>query len=113
VNVFSDPIKANGDFVGPIGFTIGSRNNLRGPRYANQNLGLAKTFPVYKESVNLKFRADAFNAFNHPSFNIPGSDANNLGPPANEVTINSGVFGQITSTASTPRVLQFSLRLEF
>ena len=113
VNIFSDPVAANNDFTGPVGFTIGSRNNLRGPRYFNQNLGLAKTFPIYKERVNLKFRADAFNAFNHPSFDIPGSDANNLGSPSSQVTINSGVFGQINSTASAPRVLQFSLRLEF
>ena len=99
--------------TGPVGFTIGSRNNLRGPNYVNQNLGLAKTFPVYGDKVNLKFRTDAFNAFNHASFDIPGADPSDLGPPTSQVDITSGVFGQINTTANNPRVLQFSLRLEF
>ena len=33
--------------------------------------GVGKTFPVYKDRVNLKFRVDAFNAFNHPNFQAP------------------------------------------
>ena len=113
VNLFTDPAKAQASFTGPVGFTIGSRNNLRGPKYFNQNLGLAKTFAVYSDKVNLKFRADAFNVFNHPSFDIPGADPSDLGPPTSQVDITSGVFGQINTTANNPRVLQFSLRLEF
>jgi hypothetical protein len=114
VNIFANQTDALSAFSGPVGFTIGSRNNLRGPRYFNQDLGLAKTFPIIEDKVNLKFRTDAFNAFNHPSFDIPGVDHNNLGSPNGQVTITSGsIFGQINSTASDPRVLQFSLRLEF
>ena len=30
--------------------------------------GWPRTFPVYGEKVNLKFRADAFNVLNHPNF---------------------------------------------
>jgi hypothetical protein len=99
------------DFEGPIGFKIGSRNNLRGPRYVNFDLGLAKTFPILpNERLNLKFRCDAYNAFNHPSFNPPSSSSNenNL-----DITESTGTFGVITSTASTARVLQGALRLEF
>jgi len=51
----------------------------------------------------LKFRADAFNALNHPSFNTPSTD----------ITESSGRFGVISSTSSTARVLQGALRLEF
>ncbi|MGB6975743.1 MAG: carboxypeptidase-like regulatory domain-containing protein [Terracidiphilus sp.] len=94
---------ATTDFEGPVGFQIGTRNNLRGPGYVNVDLGLRKTFPVYKEKVNLNFRADAFNALNHPSFNTP----------SNDITESSGPFGVISSTYSTARVLQLSLRLEF
>ena len=68
VNAYANPDAALADFTGPVGFQIGTRNNLRGPGWFNIDLGLGKTFPLYKERVNLKFRADAFNATNHPSF---------------------------------------------
>ena len=118
VNLFADPARAQSDFTGPVGFNIGSRNNLRGPKYFNQDLGLAKTFPIFSDKVNLKFRADAFNAFNHPNFAVPNSLAS-PSPGVNDIT--SGSFGQITSTVALAggspgagaRVLQFALRLEF
>lgn len=91
------------DFEGPIGFQIGSRNSLRGPSYFNLDLGLGKTFPVYRERVNLKFRADAFNSLNHPSFDTP----------SNDITESGGKFGVISATSTSPRVLQLALRLEF
>jgi len=91
--------------TGPTGFDIGSRNNLRGPAFYAFDLGLGKTFPVYKDRINLKFRVDAFNATNHPVFNTPS---------ATDITEANGTpFGTITSTYSSPRVLQGALRLEF
>jgi hypothetical protein len=99
---FQGKDQAASDFVGPIGFQIGGRNNLRGPGYANLDLGLGKTFPIV-ERVNLRFRADAFNSLNHPSFDTPGND----------ITESSGRFGVISGTTSSPRVLQLALRLEF
>jgi hypothetical protein len=106
VNLFTNPSKAQGDFTGPSGFTIGSRNNLRGPSAFSMDAGLGKTFPVYEDKVNLRFRADAFNVLNHPVFATPTS--------AN-VDITGGTFGRITSTSTTilPRVMQLALRLEF
>ncbi|WP_263355859.1 carboxypeptidase-like regulatory domain-containing protein [Acidicapsa ligni] len=107
VNAYADPTAALDAYVGPLGFNIGSRNNLRGPGYFNIDLGLAKTFPIWEDKVNLKFRADAFNATNHPSFSIP--EENGL-----DITEAAGVpFGTINSTASTARVMQLALRLEF
>jgi hypothetical protein len=94
-------------YIGPLGFQVGSRNNLRGPRYFNIDLGLGKSFPITRERVSLKFRVDAFNALNHPSFSTP-NEQNNL-----DITETNGIFGVIDSTASTPRVLQGALRLEF
>jgi hypothetical protein len=111
VNLFADPTRAQSDFTGPIGFTIGSRNNLRGPSGFTMDLGLGKTFPVYEDRVRLKFRADAFNALNHPVFAAP------IGPGAgtgvNDIT--NGSFGQITNIAtdSSARVVQLALRMEF
>jgi hypothetical protein len=108
VNLFADPVRAQGDFAGPVGFTIGSRNNLRGPRFYNQNFGLAKTFPLVSERVSLKFRADAFNALNHPNFALPGATSESW-------DVTGGTFGQLTSIDSNSgyRVIQFALRLEF
>jgi hypothetical protein len=111
-NIFANPIAAAAAFTGPIGFQIGSRNNLRGPKYFDQDLGLAKTFPILPaQNVNLNFRADAFNAFNHANFNSPGTLTNN-----DDVTQPSN-FGNVTSTAGNGsdnfRVLQVSLRLDF
>jgi hypothetical protein len=99
-------------FVGPIGFQVGSRNNLRGPHYFNMDLGLGKTFPIVKERVKLVFRADAYNAFNHANFLAP-DEQDNL-----DITGTNGIFGVITGVNSnadgtTARVLQGALRLEF
>jgi hypothetical protein len=103
-NAFSNPAAALAAFTGPTGFNIGQRNILRGPGYFDIDLGLGKTFPIYEDKVNLKFRVDAFNSTNHPSFNEPNVD----------ITQSSGVpFGTIGSTASIARVLQGALRLEF
>jgi hypothetical protein len=103
VYAFTNERATTKDFVGPIGFQIGSRNSLRGPSYFDVDLGLGKAFPVYKEGVVLKFRADAFNALNHPSFSTP----------SNDITESSSKFGVITSTSNSARVLQLALRLEF
>jgi hypothetical protein len=108
--LFADQSKALNSFEGPIGFQIGSRNNLRGPNYVNFDLGLAKAFPIYGDNVKLKFRADAFNAFNHPNFDLPVTQNTDITGGSN--------FGRLTKTVVSPggasaRVLQGALRLEF
>ena len=117
VNIFGNQAAARSAYTGPVGFQIGARNGLRGPRYYNQDLGLAKIFPIYGERVHLKFRADAFNALNHPNFGLPQSNSFN-GYDQQDVT--STTFGQISNTVAAPgnlnngaRVVQLSLRLEF
>lgn len=118
VSDFAKASDAAASFEGPVGFQIGPRNSMQGPDFFNADLGLAKTFPVYKEAVNLKFRADAFNAFNHPNFDLPAENGYN-GLDQQDFHQGSG-FGQISYTVSPPgnlnngaRVLQLSLRLEF
>ena len=107
VYAFRTQANAASNFVGPIGFTIGQRNQLRAPSYYNLDAGLAKRFALLpNDRLGLKFQADFFNVLNHPNFAAPNTD------------ITSGTFGQITGTTapagfSTFRVGQFSLRLEF
>jgi len=112
VYAFKDYQTAYNQYTGPVGFQIGSRNNLRGPSYFNLDLGLGKTFPVYK-SANLKFRADAFNVLNHANFEAPSFE-NNM-----SLVAAPDEFGVIPGTVipngsdQSARVLQGSLRLEF
>jgi len=100
-------------FRGPLGLEYGSRNLLHGPSAANLDIGLAKIFPIIpSKAVNLTFRADFFNIFNHPNFANPGGSVP-------DIVNNASPFGQITSTINPSgqvgdiRVGQFSLRLEF
>lgn len=103
---FNDVNKAKAHFRGPVGIEYGSRNNLRGPGQTYFDAGLAKTFRVLpNDRLNLKFKADAFNVLNHPTFGLPNA------------AINSASFGVNTTQTNTfnnaTRVAQFSLRLEF
>jgi hypothetical protein len=59
-----------------------------------------KTFNI-TERVNLQFRADMFNTFNHPNFGAPDSF---VGDPA---------MGQVFYTSVDNRRMQFGLRLHF
>lgn len=61
---------------------------------------LFKTFRI-TERINLQFRADAFNTFNHPNFSAPD---NVVGDPTE---------GQIFSTSVDNRRMQFGMRLFF
>ena len=116
-NFGKDGSTAAAAFEGPIGFKIGPRNGLRGPGFFNADLGLAKTFPIYGEKVNLKFRADSFNIFNHPNFSVPSENVYN---GLDQQDFTNPTFGDISYTVEPDgnlnngaRVLQLSLRIEF
>lgn len=116
--MFPNAALAAAQFSGPVGFTIGPRNSERGPGFFNIDLGLGKDFPIVGESFKLKFRADAFNALNHPNFAIPTENVFN-GYDQEDFQAGSG-FGQVSFTSDPTanlnngaRVLQLSLRLEF
>ncbi|MGA7631310.1 MAG: carboxypeptidase regulatory-like domain-containing protein [Terriglobales bacterium] len=94
----------------PADRTYGLRRNvLRGPTLTNLDIALAKTTSL-TERYKLEFRAEFFNALNHPEFAQPTV----LDGAAN---IDSPTFGQITTTGTfrgaTPRIGQFALRLTF
>lgn len=86
-------------FPAPGTFGNAGRNILEGPGFQNVNMSILKNTHI-NERVNLQFRAEAFNLFNHPNFNLPD---NFLGSPT---------FGRITS-ARDPRHIQFGLKLLF
>jgi len=78
------------------------RNVLRGPGFDNTDLSVSRAFPLYfREGAKLSFRTEFFNLFNRPQLGQPNA------------TIGNRTFGRITSTASGPRILQLSLKVEF
>jgi hypothetical protein len=87
----------------PIATAIGNSRMgiLHGPDQINTDLSLIKLFPIH-EAINVEFRSEFFNAFNHPNFQDP--DLYYSDGPA---------FGQITEMAGNPRILQFALKVNF
>lgn len=90
------------------------RNCIIGPRQVNVDFTLGKTFKL-GERQNLRFRAEFFNLFNHPSFQNPqftgtADVENGTCPPTPTTTCGNG---QITQTNGTPRLIQFSLKYSF
>jgi len=75
------------------------RDSLRSPGFWNWDMAALRSFTP-REGWRVEFRASFYNIFNHA----------NLGAPGN--TQNSPSFGEILST-STPRNIEFSLRLSF
>jgi hypothetical protein len=77
---------------------------LRGPGQNNTDLSLIKNFLVHwpNEQAGVEFRAEMFNAFNHPQFGDPTLTAD-----------NPLTFGVISTTAVAPRIVQFALKLYF
>src|SRR5579859_5655711 len=92
----------------------------RGPGITNFNLSLFKNFAI-GERMNLQFRAEAYNVFNHPQFsqvnttpkfNPDGSLANAPTYDALGKISSNDAFSQPTE-ARDPRVMQFALRFSF
>jgi hypothetical protein len=94
-------------FSQPALFTYGNvgRNTVVGPGLDNFDATLQKQFPL-RETMNLQFRLDIFDFFNHPNFNAPVGSGRTFSTAANSP------FGSITSSQD-PREMQFSLRLAF
>ena len=100
---FGLPVGATtaGDHFGNLG-----RNAFTGPRFVNTDLSLVKNTKL-TERMNLQFRTEAFDVFNHPNFGNPN------------LNVQSSTFGHITATRfpvgdfGSARQLQFSLKLQF
>jgi hypothetical protein len=95
-------------FTAPPTGRIGNvaRGAFRGPAVYNFDFSLFKRFAI--ERHEFQFRAEFFNIFNTPQFNLPGSSI-----------VSPGNFGASTSTLATvsnfgtQRQIQFGLRYNF
>jgi carboxypeptidase family protein len=71
-----------------------------GPGQNNWDMSLAKSISVH-ESQSVQFRAEFFDAFNHPQFSLPSA------------SVNGGSLGVITATSVSPRIIQVALKYSF
>jgi len=82
------------------------RNTLTGPGVSNLDFSLLKNF-TFSERLNSQFRVEMFNALNHANFGTPNIV---LFDRQGRLTANAG---QITSTSTESRRIQFGLKLNF
>jgi len=88
--------------IAPFTFGNGPRNlpATRTDGAFNWDLSIMKNFR-FGEHARLQFRSEFFNATNTVTFGAPGG------------TVGSGSFGVVSSTANSPRQIQFGLKLYF
>ncbi len=94
-------------------FGNNGRNLFRGPFQTRFDVSVGKTFSL-TERFKLRFNFDAFNVFNHPSFDAPNNNVTffpNFGPPPSVPPVGS--LGEIQHTIGSPRFLQADLHLTF
>jgi hypothetical protein len=88
---------------------------LTGPAIVNTDVSLLRKIPILGEGKFLEVRADMFNAFNRVNFAGPSNITafTNTGSVLAPVATRSATAGQITSTVTSSRQFQFSLRFQF
>jgi hypothetical protein len=106
-----DAVGTTSAWFNPCAFAIPSgafgnlgRNVFRGPAVLNMDTSMFKSFPLPREGWMVQVRFEAFNLLNVQNWDVPSG-----------TTISNANAGQITSLASgtTPRQMQFGLRLQF
>ncbi|WP_263360151.1 TonB-dependent receptor [Acidicapsa ligni] len=118
-----------GAFAAPRGLTFGNsgRNYLRNPSRINFNMSTFKHFKPFQGRVDMEFRVEAFNVFNHTQFRI--TDPANPGNTGNNVINCYGGQSELYSAGASsclqgnsflhpvdahdPRILQFGLKGSF
>lgn len=99
---FTTPPVIGSDGIGT-DFGNSRTGSATGPGQANVDIAISKLmkskWPV--EGSSVQFRAEFYNALNHPQFANPDND------------FASPTFGLIRSTAVSPRVIQFALKVSF
>lgn len=107
--IASTPLTANGQTSGPWGRpqigTFGNdvRNSVLGPRWTQTNASILKSVALVPEKMNVQFRTEVFNLFNHVNLGNPGGCVD---------CSNAGVIQGLQSNAAM-RQLDFGLRFEF
>jgi hypothetical protein len=96
---------AGSNFRATLPGEAGQRNNFRGPGFFGIDAGLAKTWN-FSEQKLLRFSWEVFNVTNSVRFDAAGS-------LVNQDLVDITGFGKFNQSLTSPRVMQFSLRLGF
>jgi hypothetical protein len=100
----------------PADFTIGDAprtiTSVRQPPTNNTTMSLFKQFN-FKENMRLEFRAEAFNAFNHPQFCGPNNGNTPVSFDGSGKIDNTSDFAAITDTCIDSREVQLALKFYF
>ena len=99
---FTSPPVIGADGIGT-DFGDSATGIVNGPGQFNIDSGVTRSIPLSrpKEGSSIQFRAEFFNALNHPQFANPNT------------TFGSSSFGIISSAAVNPRVGQLALKILF
>ncbi len=102
----TNPANPPGPFADPTKGHLGNiqRNSYHGPRAFTSDLSIVKKIPVF-ERLNVQFRTDFFNMFNHPVYSNPNTTIDGTG--TNDGKITGLQFGY------PMRQIQFALRFDF
>jgi hypothetical protein len=117
-NAFSAPLSTLSSSGAISGGAVGNlgRDTLVGPSLRQVDLALLKNTQL-REGVNLQFRSEFFNVFNHTNFSTPNAityaSAPALVSGAYAPPSISSTAGVITSTSTSSRQIQFGLKLVF
>ena len=84
---------------------------LRGPGQHNCDFAVERIFSI-SESRSVRIRAEVFNLTNTPQFGSPNTTLG-YGDPTQLNPVASPSFGRITSTVTSPRIIQFAMRYTF
>jgi hypothetical protein len=93
-------------------------NSVRGPGFFNTDLSLFRTFSI-KERIQMQFRGEALNVFNHPNFalGLQWDGNSNVSDSSQFGIINYTVGGNMASGNSGKgtgeRQFRFGMRLSF
>ncbi len=87
------------------------RNDVYGPGFVDFDFSLVKDTHI-TERVDVQFRAELFNIFNHPNFNPPIVNSALFNQDGSSNITASGNFSPLDST-SNPREVQLGLKIIF
>ena len=86
-----------------------SRNPGRTPALYQTDLDFNKRFNTPKEGMQIEFRSEFYNIFNHSNLYLPSTISGTQ--PVNATTVNNANGGGLISSTFTPRVIQFALKV--
>ena len=106
------PVPVLGSDGAATGYGNIGQGNILAPGQNNWDISLAKSTKVggLREDATLLFRAEFFNAFNHPQFEF--SPQTTTAALSNQ-DASSATFGQITTSSVNPRLIQLVLKYSF